>query len=67
MLNLLRAFLIVLGLALSGLLLLRWIWTDLESVWLVKLALSILGIWLVAIVLSVLGEHATRFLNDRLE
>ena len=66
MLNLLRAFLIVLGLALSGLLL-RWIWTDLESVWLVKLALSILGIWLVAIVLSVFGEHATRFVNDRLE
>lgn len=60
-LNLLRGFLIALGLVLSFLLIWRlWKVPNLSGT--LKAIASCFGIWLIAVVLSVLGEHAARHL-----
>ena len=63
MLNLLRGFLVIVGLLLSAVLV-RWIWVALEIAWSMKIVGSVLGVWIIAVLLSLFGEHAVRFLKS---
>ena len=62
-LNLLRGFLIALGLVLSFFLV-QWLWKVSDLAVPLKIIAALFGIWLIASVLSILGEHAARWINS---
>ena len=62
-LNLLRGFLIALGLVLSFFLV-QWLWKVPDLAVPLKIIAALFGIWLIAVVLSVLGEHGARWINS---